>query len=227
MANTNAHARSAVLLSAGLDSAVLAASEARTSRVQPIYVSTGLAWEAEERAALDRLLASPAFTGMDTPVTLTFTVRDLYAPTHWALRGEPPAFDTPDEDVYLTGRNVILLSKAGIYCAQQRIGRLALGPLAGNPFPDATPEFFAAMARALSLGLAHDLVVDTPFARMHKDAVIRLGVELGVPLELTLSCMNPKEGAHCGQCSKCRERRDAFHEAGVPDRTRYATVPAR
>ena len=227
MANTDAHARSAVLLSAGLDSAVLAASEARTSRVQPIYVSTGLAWEAEERAALERLLASPAFAGMDAPVTLTFTVRDLYAPTHWALRGEPPAFDTPDEDVYLTGRNVILLSKAGIYCAQQRIGRLALGPLAGNPFPDATPEFFAAMARALSLGLAHDLVVDTPFARMHKDAVIRLGVELGVPLELTLSCMNPKDGAHCGQCSKCRERRDAFHEAGVPDRTRYATVPAR
>jgi 7-cyano-7-deazaguanine synthase len=219
--------KTAVLLSAGLDSAVLAASEARTSRVQPIYVSTGLAWETEERAALDRLLASTAFAGMDAPATLTFTVRDLYAPTHWALRGEPPAFDTPDEDVYLTGRNVILLSKAGIYCAQQRIGRLALGPLAGNPFPDATPEFFAAMARALSLGLAHDLVVDTPFARMHKDAVIRLGVELGVPLELTLSCMNPKDGAHCGQCSKCRERRDAFHEAGVPDRTRYATVPAR
>ena len=195
--------------------------------MQPIYVSTGLAWEAEERAALDRLLASPAFAAMDAPATLTFTVRDLYAPTHWALRGEPPAFDTPDEDVYLTGRNVILLSKAGIYCAQQRIGRLALGPLAGNPFPDATPDFFAAMARALSLGLAHDLVVDTPFARLHKDAVIRLGVELGVPLELTLSCMNPKDGAHCGQCSKCRERRDAFHEAGVPDRTRYATVPAR
>ena len=164
---------------------------------------------------------------MDAPATLTFTVRDLYAPTHWALRGEPPAFDTPDEDVYLTGRNVILLTKAGIYCAQQRIARLVLGPLAGNPFPDATPEFFAAMARALSLGLAHDLVVDTPFARMHKDDVIRLGVELGVPLELTLSCMNPKDGAHCGQCSKCRERRDAFHEAGVPDRTRYATVPAR
>ena len=62
---------------------------------------------------------------------------------------------------------------------------------------------------------------------MHKHDVIRLGVELGVPLELTLSCMNPKDGAHCGQCSKCRERRDAFHEAGVPDRTRYATVPAR
>ena len=164
---------------------------------------------------------------MAAPAQLTFTVRDLYAPTHWALRGEPPAFDTPDEDVYLTGRNVILLSKAGIYCAQHRIGRLALGPLAGNPFPDATAEFFAAMARALSLGLAHDLEVVTPFSSQHKRDVIRLGVSLGVPLELTLSCMNPKEGAHCGQCSKCRERRDAFHEAGVPDPTSYATVPVR
>ena len=206
---------------------MLAASEARAAQVQPIYVSTGLAWEEEERAALARLLTSAPFRDMDAPAQLTFTVRDLYSPTHWALRGEPPAFDTPDEDVYLTGRNVILLSKAGIYCAQHRIGRLALGPLAGNPFPDATPEFFATMARALSLGLAHDLEVTTPFASLDKSEVIRLGVSLGVPLELTLSCMNPRDGAHCGRCSKCRERRDAFHEAGVPDPTPYATVPLR
>jgi 7-cyano-7-deazaguanine synthase len=222
-----ARLKTAVLLSAGLDSAVLTASESRASLVHPIYVSTGLAWENEELAALDRLLATAPFRGVEAPARLTFTVRDLYPPTHWALRGEPPAFDTPDEDVYLTGRNVILLSKAGIYCAQHRIGRLALGPLAGNPFPDATPEFFAAMARALSLGLAHDLEVATPLSSMHKSDVIRLGTSLGVPLELTLSCMNPKDGAHCGQCSKCRERRDAFHEAGVADPTSYAAVPVR
>jgi len=207
---------------------VLVAERAREGPVVAIYVSVGFAWEAEERAMIQRLFAAPPLAGVVAPpVELSFDMRDVFSPAHWAVKGTPPAFDTPDEDVYLTGRNVILLSKAGIYCAQQRIGRLALGPLAGNPFPDATPEFFAAMARALSLGLAHDLVVETPFAGLHKDAVIRLGVELGVPLELTLSCMNPKDGAHCGQCSKCRERRDAFHEAGVPDRTRYATVPAR
>src|ERR1044071_4633899 len=105
----------AVLLSAGLDSAVLAASEARRSHVQPIYVSTGLAWEQQELAALDRLLTTPPFASLAPLARLTFTVRDLYPATHWALRGEPPAFDTPDEDVYLTGRNVILLSKAAIY----------------------------------------------------------------------------------------------------------------
>ena len=218
----------AVLLSAGLDSAVLAAAEARDARVQPIYVCTGLAWEDQERAALEALLASSPFAGCVAPVaTLTFTVRDLYPATHWALRGEPPGFDAPDEEVYLTGRNVTLLSKAAIYCAQHRISRIAIGPLAGNPFPDATPQFFSSMADALSLGLAHAIEIAAPFVTMDKSDVIRLGVELGVPLELTLSCMNPRGGAHCGQCNKCRERRDAFAEAGVEDPTSYAVAPLR
>ena len=217
----------AVLFSSGLDSAVLAAAEARTWQVHPVYVSAGLAWEREELAAVDRLLASPVYRSLAPVARLTFTVEDLYPPTHWALRGTPPAFDTPDEDVYLTGRNIVLLSKAGIYCAQQKLSRIAIGPLAGNPFPDATPEFFSTMARALSLGLAHQITMAAPFVEMHKSDVIRLGAELGVPFELTLSCMNPRQGLHCGQCSKCRERRDAFHEAGITDPTAYASRPLR
>ena len=220
-------ARRAVLLSAGLDSAVLAAAEAVHSEVHPLYVSAGLAWETQELAALDRLLATPPYARCLPLARLSFTVRDVYPPTHWALRGEPPAFDTPDEDVYLTGRNIVLLSKAAIYCAQQDIGRLAIGPLAGNPFPDATPAFFEAMARALSLGLDHAIDIVAPFAELEKSAVIRLGIDLGVPLDLTLSCMNPRQGRHCGQCSKCRERRDAFREAGVADPTEYAIPPVR
>jgi 7-cyano-7-deazaguanine synthase len=218
----------AVLVSAGLDSIVLAAAEARQRRVHPLYISAGLAWEAEERAALDRLLSQPPLHARLEPAAqLAFTVRDLYPPTHWALRGEPPGFDTPDEDVYLEGRNVVLLSKAAIYCARHGIGRLAIGPLAGNPFPDATPEFFGAMAHALSLGLAHPIEIAAPFAAMDKSEVVRLGIELGVPLELTLSCMNPLGGLHCGQCSKCRERREAFAAAGVDDPTSYTAAPLR
>jgi 7-cyano-7-deazaguanine synthase len=219
--------RAAVLFSSGLDSAVLAASEARTSEVHPVYVSSGLAWEPEELAAAARLLAAPVYEGVAPIERLSFTVTDLYPASHWAIRGTPPAFDTPDEDVYLTGRNVILLSKAAVYCTQQKIPRIVIGPLAGNPFPDATPEFFATMARALSLGLAYDIAIDAPFVTMDKSEVVRLGVTLGVPLERTLSCMNPQSGLHCGQCSKCRERRDAFHDAGVADHTTYAATPIR
>jgi len=195
--------------------------------VHPVYVSVGLAWEANELAMLAALLATAPYASLAPLARLSFPAGDLYSSTHWAIVGTPPGFDTPDEDVYLTGRNVMLLSKAGIHCAQKRIPRIAIGPLAGNPFPDATPEFFASMSRTLSLGLAHDITIDAPLAHMHKSDVVRLGLELDVPLELTLSCMNPDQGRHCGRCSKCRERRDAFLEIGANDPTEYVVRPAR
>jgi len=218
--------RTAVLLSGGLDSAVLLADEAaRTpaNSVYPIYVSVGLAWEQAERAVVDALLAAPALAGRVRPLaSLTVDMRDVYAATHWAVQGTPPQYHTPDEDVYLPGRNVILLAKAGIYCAAAHIDRIVLGTLGHNPFPDATPEFRLATARALSLGLAHELQIDAPYARASKGDIVRRGVELGVPFEFTLSCMSPAGTRHCGTCSKCRERHDGFLVAGVADPTDYA-----
>jgi 7-cyano-7-deazaguanine synthase len=139
------------------------------------------------------------------------------------VRGEAPAYDTPDEDVYIEGRNIALLSKAAVYMVRCGLARILMGTLAGNPLPDATPEFFGAMARALSLGLATPLRIEAPFSSLHKMDVIRIGRSLGVPLELTLSCMQPLNGRHCGRCSKCRERIDAFRQAGGEDPTVYAT----
>ena len=235
----------AVLLSGGLDSAVLLADEATRGDVQPIYVSVGLAWEAAERAMVSQFLIQARFRGRVRPLaSLSVDMRDVYAASHWAVEGRPPAYHTPDEDVYLPGRNIVLLGKAGVYCAAARLDRVVLGTLAHNPFPDATPEFRAAMARALTLGLAHDLQIDAPYAGWSKAEVIKRGIELGLPLELTLSCMNPGFGnrgsgfgnrgsdfesrvpnpespLHCGLCSKCRERHDAFLELGLADPTVY------
>jgi 7-cyano-7-deazaguanine synthase len=218
-----------VLLSGGLDSAVLAAHEAQRGHVLPVYVCVGLAWEPAEQAMLERLLTAPVFAGKVEPlVRVEFTMRDVYAPTHWAITGTPPAYDTPDEDVYLTGRNLVLLTKAGVFASTHHAHRIALGPLAGNPFPDARPEFFASMAKSLSLGLDHDIKIVTPFLDWEKEDVIKRGVELNLPLELTLSCMNPAPGPlHCGLCSKCRERRDAFAAASVADPTTYANRSPR
>lgn len=218
-----------VLLSGGLDSAVLAAHEAQHTRVLPVYVCVGLAWEAAEQLMLEKLLRAPVFQGrVDPLVRVEFTMRDIYAPTHWAITGTPPAYDTPDQDVYLTGRNLVLLTKAGVVASTHNAHRIALGPLAGNPFPDARREFFASMSTSLSLGLDHEIKVVTPFLDWDKEEVIRRGVELRVPLELTLSCMNPAPGPqHCGLCSKCRERRDAFADADVADPTQYANRSPR
>lgn len=208
----------AVLFSGGLDSAVLLAHELHTSgAAQPIHVRAGMAWEDAEARTIARLLALPPFTGRVAPlVTLTVDMREVYPPTHWAITGTPPAYDTPDEDVYLEGRNIVLISKAAVLCTRLKIHRLVLGPLAGNPFPDATPQFFEAMSRAMSLGLAHELAIAAPLATMHKEDVIKLGWSLSVPLDMTLSCMNPQPGdVACRECSKCRERNDAFAVANA------------
>jgi 7-cyano-7-deazaguanine synthase len=222
---------SLVMLSGGLDSAVLAAEEARTYVVHPVYVAAGLAWEQGEQDVVRLLLSRPPFSNAPNrvePLTcLEFNMRDVYPATHWALRGTPPAYDTPDADVYLHGRNIALLSKAAVYAASRGISRIVVAPLAGNPFPDAAPAFFAALNTALSLGLAAPIEIAAPFAQLHKEDVVRIGAELGVPFELTLSCMNPSGTTHCGLCSKCRERRDAFEAAKITDPTAYANVSPR
>ena len=213
-------------MSGGLDSAVLLAEEAQRGTVQPIYVSVGLAWERAERTVIDRLLANGGHPGVFPLVVLTIDMTDVYPATHWARQGRPPAYHTPDEDVYLVGRNIVLLGKAGVFCATAGIERLVLGTLDHNPFPDATPEFREAMATALSLGLARRLHIEAPFARTGKAELVRRGLDVGVPFDLTLSCMSPITTSglprHCGLCSKCRERHDAFVDADVNDPTDYA-----
>jgi 7-cyano-7-deazaguanine synthase len=212
----------AVLCSGGLDSLVLAADLACSAVVQPIYVVSGFQWERGELGVVGRALAAlPQAARIQPLAVLQMPVNDIYPPDHWALTGTPPAYDTPDEDVYLMGRNVALLGKAAVFCALRGIHRICLAPLAGNPFPDATPEFFARMANALSTGLAVPIRIDAPYREYSKVDVVRRGQALGVPLHLTVSCMNPRGLRHCGACSKCRERYDAFVSAGVADPTTY------
>jgi len=211
----------AILVSGGLDSAVLLAEAARAyPAVFPLYVRTGLAWEGVERRHLDRFLAAVRTPALRPVVVLDQPVADLYG-NHWSLTGVGvPAAGTPDEDVFLPGRNVLLLAKPLLWCALNGVPEVAMAPLAVNPFPDATPEFFGDFTAAVNAAVHGSARVVRPYAELHKTEVIRRGSAF--PLQHTFSCIRPAAELHCGRCSKCHERRVAFAEAGVADPTEYA-----
>jgi len=215
--------RIAVLASGGLDSAVLLADLAREASVFPVYIEAGLAWEAYEKQALAAYLKAVASESVQPLTRLQMPVHGLYG-KHWSTTGENvPDREAPDIDVYLPGRNVLLIGLTSVWCALHDVHVIAIGSLDDNPFPDATPHFFEDYGHVLSDALVHEIKVVAPYRHQHKSEVIARFPEL--PLELTLTCMAPRlvEGVlvHCGACNKCAERRRAFKTAGVEDKTTY------
>jgi len=146
-------------------------------------------------------------------------VADLYG-EHWSVTGRGvPGAETPDEAVFLPGRNVLLLAKAILWCHLRGVPAVALAPLESNPFPDATPAFFTAYQDVVNRAVGGSVRVLRPYLGLGKTEVMRRGREL--PLGLTFSCIRPAGGRHCGACNKCAERRRAFAEAGLADPTAY------
>ncbi len=213
-----------VLASGGLDSSILLAHLlGQGHRVQPFYIRQGLFWQQHELAGLRQYLEAIATPRLLDLVVLDLPLADLYS-GHWSLTGqETPAHDSPDEAVYLPGRNALLLVKAAVWCQLHGIEQLALAPLGTSPFEDAGENFLADFESALNRGAMRRVQFLSPFGKMNKEQVMALGTKL--PLQLTFSCISPSGGLHCGRCNKCAERQNAFRIASLHDHTPYANSP--
>src|SRR3989338_3044427 len=205
----------AVLASGGMDSACLLEWAARRARgaVRPLYVSFGLRWEPGEWKALRRWVRTLKRPNLMPPVMLRAPAGDLYG-DHWSLSGRGvPGSRSRDSAVYLPGRNLLMLSKTAVYCAQAGIRTLAIGTLSANPFADATPKFFSDFSRIASRALGRRIRIVAPFRRLTKRRLIRRFAHL--PLSLCFSCLRPGAGCRpCGRCNKCVEWRRALSAAG-------------
>jgi 7-cyano-7-deazaguanine synthase len=209
-----------LLFSGGFDSAVLLDQLLANGRsVVPVYVRMRCAWEECELAAAKQFLRAVARPNLSRLVVLNMPLDDLYA-GHWSMTGvDVPDQASPDEAVYLFGRNPLMLIKPALWCVQHGIERLALATLAGNPFDDAKPEFFAHFSQMLHAATGRQLEITRPFCQLSKRRLMELGRHL--PLQLTFSCLSPVDGLHCGRCNKCAERRKAFADLGIADPTAY------
>ena len=131
---------------------------------------------------------------------------------------------------YVPARNTIFLAIAMGWAETLDASDLFAGVNAVDysGYPDCRPEFIAAFERTASLATKSGVEgtawrVHTPLINLTKAEIIRLGVDLGVDLALTHSCYDPDvDGRACGRCDSCHLRRAGFHDAGVPDPTRYA-----
>lgn len=218
------HEPTAVLLSGGIDSAVLLGEVARSCpRVVPVFVRFGLNWEVCEEAAVRRYAAALGRENIESLRVFDMPLRSVYG-SHWSTTGESvPDYDSPDEAVFLPGRNVLLLAQPVIWCHLNGVRNVALGTLKGNPFPDSTTAFVQDLERLLNRALSATIRIVRPYHELTKRDVLRRGAPF--PLGETWSCIRPIANQQCGQCNKCAERQRGFADAGLPDPTVYAHSP--
>lgn len=217
--------RALVLLSGGIDSAVALHATLRDgSAVLPLTFDYHLRPQREVEALealLDHARArTPGRVGPLRRVALPFLreVEDLpMRPAH--LRGAPEG--------YIPARNLVFYAIAASLAESEGAERIVGGHNGTDPelFPDSSPAFFAALNALLPAGAwSHGRApfrIDVPLAGKPKVEVLRLGLALGVPFELTWSCYADGK-VHCGACGSCQERREAFRDAGRQDPAPYA-----
>lgn len=127
------------------------------------------------------------------------------------------------KDSIIPNRNMILLAHAvsiAIECSYDSV-LYAAHRGDSDVYPDCRPGFMAAMQEAVCQGNDGKIVVGSPFVNMSKTEVLKVALDLDVPLGLTWSCYLDRS-SHCGTCGACIERRRAFSDAGVHDPTIYA-----
>jgi 7-cyano-7-deazaguanine synthase len=133
-----------------------------------------------------------------------------------------PMTENFSQPIIVPFRNAIFLSVAVSYAVSICANKIFYGAHGSDePFyPDCRREFYKAFETAAKLGTGEDITVEAPFSDVPKSTIIKRGLELGVPYELTWSCYFAGK-KHCGKCESCMNRKRAFIEAQVPDPTEY------
>src|SRR5579885_1952412 len=223
--NADRKARAVVLLSGGMDSCVCATLARRNFDAAAVHVSYGQRTEARERQAfleicerlgiLDRLMvrneALRAIGGS------ALTDERIAVPESHVIGNDIPV-------TYVPFRNAHFLSVAVSWAEVLGADKIYIGAVEqdSSGYPDCRPAYYEAFQQLVRTGTKNgDIEIVTPLIHLRKKEIVRLGLELGAPLDLTWSCYSDEDTA-CGVCESCVLRLRAFEEAGTRDRIPYA-----
>jgi 7-cyano-7-deazaguanine synthase len=220
--------RCLVLLSGGIDSSTALATALRDfDEVVALTVSYGQKHEREIKAAED-------IAGYYNVPLKKIDLNAVFADSDCSLLAGSEA-EIPEESyaeqikktgggtpvsTYVPFRNGLFISAAAAVALANGCEAVMYGAhaddAAGNAYPDCSPEFFTAMNSSLITGSGGAVRLLAPFVNMNKTEIVKLGLALKVPYELTWSCYVGGERP-CGRCGTCIDRAAAFAAAGTSD----------
>jgi 7-cyano-7-deazaguanine synthase len=224
---TETPSRAVVLLSGGMDSCVCAALAARDFDAAAVHISYGQRTEDRERRAFaaicDRLGIRDRLVVRNEALRAiggsALTDKNIPVPESHCIGQEVPV-------TYVPFRNAHFLSVAVSWAEVLGAGKVYIGAVEpdSSGYPDCRPEYYRAFNQVVKAGTKDGRIeIVTPLIAMRKFEIVRLGLELSAPFDLTWSCYT-KEDRACGVCDSCVLRLRAFREAGSADPIPYAGV---
>ena len=218
--------RAICLVSGGMDSCVTAAiAHHENDELAFLHVSYGQRTEQRELRAFEALADH-----YDVKLRLVISLEHL-ARIGGSSLTDPSIAVTPADltsrsipSSYVPFRNAHLLAAAVSWGEVIAANAIYIGAVAedSSGYPDCRPEFYAAFQNVIDLGTKPEtnLIIRTPVIGMKKSEIVKKGLDLEAPLQLTWSCYQSSDLA-CGNCDSCALRLRAFREAGVPDPIPY------
>jgi 7-cyano-7-deazaguanine synthase len=217
--------RAIVLLSGGMDSCVCAALAARDYEAAALHISYGQRTEERERQSFlaicrrlnihDQLaIRSELFRAIGGSALIDETIA---VPTAEVIGHEIPV-------TYVPFRNAHFLSAAVSWAEVLGAAKIFIGAVEqdSSGYPDCRPAYYQAFNQVIQTGTKEGKIeIVTPLIHLRKSEIVRLGLELGAPFDLTWSCYSREDQA-CGVCDSCVLRLRAFAAAGAKDPIPYA-----
>lgn len=218
--------RSVVLLSGGMDSCVCATLAARDTDPAAVHISYGQRTEQRERWAFERICDR---LGIHRRLALrndalsmiggsALTDSNITVPEAKAEIGQGSVPIT-----YVPFRNAHFLAAAVSWAEVLDATRIYIGAVEqdSSGYPDCRPAYYKAFNEVIRTGTRDgNISITTPLIGMRKAEIVRQGLELNAPFDLTWSCYSREDKA-CGVCESCVLRLRAFEEAGAADPLPY------
>ena len=224
----SSRSRAIVLLSGGMDSCVCGALAARDCEAAALHISYGQRTESRERDSFqlicDRLGIQERLIVRNEALKLiggsALTDERIQVPESHSLGHDVPI-------TYVPFRNAHFLAVAVSWAEVLGASKIYIGAVEqdSSGYPDCRPAYYKAFNKVIDAGTkSGGIEIVTPLIAMRKSEIVRLGLELGAPFDLTWSCYSREDRA-CGVCDSCALRLRAFQQAGSTDPLRYVSAP--